>query len=57
MSNPSHNDPPLSESGFAPAGADHDLYAEHATRLRRLVGSRVTTSDPNLEDACSFAWM
>ena len=56
MSNPSHNDQPLSESGFAPAGAEHDLYAEHATRLRRCVGSRVTTSDANLEDACSFAW-
>jgi len=57
MSNPSHNDPPRSESGFAPAGADHDLCAEHATRLRRFVGSRVTTSDANVEDACSFAWI
>ena len=57
MSNPGHNDPPRSESGFAPAGADDDLYAEHAIKLRRFVGGRVTTSDANLDDACGFAWM
>ncbi len=56
MSNTGHNDPPLSKSGSTPAGADHDLYAEHATRLRRVVGSRVKTSDANLDDACGFAW-
>lgn len=57
MSNTGHNDPPRSESGFAPTGADDDLYAEHAIKLRRFVGGRVTTSDANLDDACGFAWM
>jgi len=57
MSNTGHNDPPRSESGFAPAGADDDLYAEHAIKLRRFVGGRVVTSDANLDDACGFAWM
>ncbi len=54
MSNTGHNDPHRSKSGSAPA--DHDLYAEHAIKLRRVVGSQVATSDANLDDACSFAW-
>ena len=33
------------------------LYITHANRLRRVVGSIVNTSDANLEDACSFAWL
>ncbi len=57
MSNTGHNDPPLSKSGSAHTGADHELYVEHGRKLRRFVGSRVTTSDANLDDACSFAWM
>jgi len=56
MSNTSHNDPSLSESGVASAGAQHDLYVAYAKRLRRVVGSQVRTSDANLEDACSYAW-
>ena len=56
MSNSSHNDPSLSESRVASAGAQHDLYVAYAKRLRRVVGSQVRTSDANLEDACSYAW-
>jgi RNA polymerase sigma factor (sigma-70 family) len=53
MSNTGHNDPSLPESGLSPAG---DLYVAHAKKLRRLVGGQVSTSDANLDDACSFAW-
>ena len=56
MSNSSHADPSPAETAFASADAQHDLYAEHAVKLRRLVGARVETSDANLDDACGFAW-
>ena len=56
MSNSSHNDPSPAETAFASADAQHDLYAEHAVKLRHFVASRVETSDANLDDACGFAW-
>ncbi len=56
MSNTSHNDPFRSESRFASPEAQHDLFAEHAAKLRRVVGGQVETSDANLDDACGFAW-
>lgn len=47
---------------MTPGRADrHDdeakLYARYAARLRRIVARRVTTSDANVDDACSHAWL
>lgn len=39
------------------AGDEHRLYLTHANRLRRIVGRTVNTSDANVDDACSFAWL
>ena len=33
-----------------------ELYVRYATKLCRVVGSRVNTSDANLDDACGYAW-
>ena len=33
------------------------LYAAHADKLRRVVGGAIRTSESNVEDACSFAWL
>jgi DNA-directed RNA polymerase specialized sigma24 family protein len=38
-------------------GDEHDLYATAHARLRAVVGSAVNTSDANIDDACSFAWL
>ena len=56
-------EPPTSRRGSAvPAkpdlvGDEERLYAAHADKLRRVVGAAVRTSEPNIEDACSFAWL
>jgi DNA-directed RNA polymerase specialized sigma24 family protein len=51
---PAHRGQPL--TGRA-AGDEHRLYITHANRLRRIVGRTVNTSDANVDDACSFAWL
>jgi len=56
MSTTRHNEPQVPEPRRSPAPLEHELYDEHAAKLLRVVGSRVDTSDANLEDACSFAW-
>jgi RNA polymerase sigma factor (sigma-70 family) len=33
-----------------------ELYATHASRLRKLVRLSVRASEPVIEDACQFAW-
>lgn len=57
------HEPPTGRRGSA-APAKHDLlgdeerlYAAHADKLRRVVGAAVHTSEANIEDACSFAWL
>ena len=57
------HEPPTGRRGSA-APAKHDLlgdeerlYTAHADKLRRVVGAAVHTSEANIEDACSFAWL
>ena len=53
-------EPPAARNDrHAPAdhGDEATIYAEWATRLRRVIAGCVNTSDANIEDACSFAWM
>jgi DNA-directed RNA polymerase specialized sigma24 family protein len=38
-------------------GDEHDLYAADHARLRAVVARAVNTSDANIDDACSFAWL
>jgi RNA polymerase sigma factor (sigma-70 family) len=38
-------------------GDEHDLYAAEHARLRAVVARAVNTSDANIDDACSFAWL
>lgn len=57
MSDTRHNAPQSAGPLPPRAPGDGELYAEHAEKLRRVVGSHVRTSDANLEDACSFAWL
>jgi len=38
-------------------GDEHELYAAEHTRLRAVVARAVNTSDANIDDACSFAWL
>src|SRR5438874_1861203 len=38
-------------------GDEERLFITHANRLRRIVAASVNTSDANVEDACSFAWL
>lgn len=41
-----------------PQRGDEDaLYRRHQDRLRRIVRSRVNTSDAAIEDACAYAWL
>ncbi len=56
MSATRHNrfQPPGSRRRSTPV--PQELYEEHAVALRRVVRSRVDTSDANIDDACSFAW-
>ena len=57
------HEPPTSRRGSAapaklqPLGDEDRLFAAHADKLRRVVGAAVHTSDANIEDACSFAWL
>ena len=54
---------PTSHQGCEPPtepqllGDEERLYAAHADKLRRVVGAAVHTSEANIEDACSFAWL
>jgi len=55
---------PLTGRRGSTAAAKHDMlgdeerpYAAHAEKLRRVVGAAVCTSEANIEDACSFAWL
>lgn len=57
MSDTRHNAPQSAGPRPPRAPGDDELYAEHAQALRGLVGARVRTSDANVEDACSFAWL
>lgn len=62
MSSDPH-EPPISRrgstppDGFRPLGDEDRLFAAHADKLRRVVGAAVHTSEVNIEDACSFAWL
>jgi RNA polymerase sigma factor (sigma-70 family) len=38
-------------------GDEHDLYAAEHPRLRAVVAKAANTSDANIDDACSFAWL
>lgn len=38
-------------------GDEEQLYQRHAKTLRTILHLHVTTTDENLDDACSFAWM
>ena len=38
-------------------GDEESLFAEHQATLRGRVGRLVNTSDANVDEACSFAWM
>jgi RNA polymerase sigma factor (sigma-70 family) len=38
-------------------GDEHDLYSAQHARLRAVVARAVNTSDANINDACSFAWL
>jgi RNA polymerase sigma factor (sigma-70 family) len=38
-------------------GDEHDFYATEHARLRAVVARAVNTSDANIDDACSFAWL
>jgi RNA polymerase sigma factor (sigma-70 family) len=38
-------------------GDEASLFAQHHVTLRRRVGRLVNTSDANMDEACSFAWM
>jgi hypothetical protein len=38
-------------------GDEGSLFAEHHATPRARVGRWVNTSDDNVEEACSFAWM
>ena len=38
-------------------GDEDSLFAQHHATLRRRVGRLVNTSDANVDEACSFAWM
>jgi RNA polymerase sigma factor (sigma-70 family) len=38
-------------------GDEESLFVEHHVTLRSRVGRWVNTSDANMDEACSFAWM
>jgi DNA-directed RNA polymerase specialized sigma24 family protein len=62
MSSNRHEPPTSRRGSAAPAkpyalGDEGRLYAAHADKLRRVVGAAVRTSEANIEDACSFAWL
>lgn len=62
MSSNRHEPPASRRSSAAPAkleplGDEDQLFAAHADKLRRVVGAAIHTSDANIEDACSFAWL
>ena len=62
MSSNRHEPPTSRRGSAAPAklellGDEERLYAAHADKLRRVVGAAVRTSEANIEDACSFAWL
>lgn len=57
MSATRHNQRQSPDPRPRPTPVEHELYDEHAVQLRRVVRSRVDTSEANLDDACSFAWM
>lgn len=51
---PAHHDDPFDSRRH---GDESRLYIAYANRLRRVLATIVNTSDANLEDACSFAWL
>lgn len=38
-------------------GDEGQLFVVHGAKLRSIVGREVRTSEANLDDACSFAWL
>jgi RNA polymerase sigma factor (sigma-70 family) len=38
-------------------GDEASLFSQHHVTLRRRLGRLVNTSDANVDEACSFAWM
>lgn len=62
MSSNRHEPPTSRRGSAAPAklellGDEERLYVANADKLRRVVGAAVRTSEANIEDACSFAWL